>query len=245
LRAGQRGGEPDVGPILAPRWEVRLICRLAILTLPLGVMVLLQSLNTNIPRFLIERHLGEHALGIFAALAYVMVAGTTLIRALGHSASPALARYYNGGERMRFYRFNAFLVAAGAGIGLAGIGIAVAAGPWILRVMYTPEYSRHAPLFVSLMLAALFQYVAELLDFSVAVVRWFPAQMVLAAFVSVLTLVMGIWLIPRAGLLGASQALLWGGVAKVVGNLAILGFAARAAARGAAPEPLALEMDPS
>ena len=244
-RAGKRGDDPDAEPVLTARWEARLLRNLAIFTLPLGVMVLFQSLNMNIPRFLIERHLGEHALGIFAALAYVMVAGTIFIRALGHAASPTLARYYNGGERKRFYRLSALLVAAGAGIGLAGIGIAVVAGPWILRVMYTPEYSRHAPLFVSLMLAALFLYAAQLLDFSVAVVRWFPAQMVLAAFVSVLTLVLGIWLIPRAGLLGASQALLWGGVTKVIGNLAIMGFAARAAARGDAPEPLALEMDPS
>jgi O-antigen/teichoic acid export membrane protein len=42
--------------------------------LPLGVVAALVLLNTNIPRYFIERYLGEWELGIFAALAYIMVA---------------------------------------------------------------------------------------------------------------------------------------------------------------------------
>jgi hypothetical protein len=121
-RAGIASG-PAIRASLMPHWDAGLLWQLALLTLPLGVMALLQSLNTNIPRFFIERDLGPHALGIFAALAYVMVAGTTIVRALGQAASPVMARLFNGRQWRRFFWHCGILMAAGIAIGLAGIGI--------------------------------------------------------------------------------------------------------------------------
>jgi len=241
LLSGQES-EAAAESALTPHWDAHLLWQLALFTLPLGVMVLLQSLNTNIPRFFIERYLGEHSLGIFAALAYVMVAGTTMVRALGHSLSPVMARYYNDGRRKSFYRSIAFLLAAGIGIGLAGMGIAALAGRWILRIMYTPEYANHASLFVYIMFASLFLFVAQLLDYALAVVRNFHAQMTLAIVVSGVTLLLSFWRIPRAGLWGASQALLWGGVVKVLGNLGILALSARKKSSQRAPGVLPIDI---
>ncbi len=216
---------------LTPQWHATLLWQLTLFTLPLGVMVLLQSLNANIPRYFVDHHLGEHALGIFAALTYIMVAGTTIVRALGQSASPVLAKQYVAGRLVPFFRLIALLIGTGFIIGVVGVGIAAVAGRWILRILYTPEYANYASLFVSLMFASIFLYIAQFLDYCTTIVRNFRAQMLLSVLVTGVTLALCVWLIPRAGLFGASQALLWCGVVKVVGNLAILGYAARAARR--------------
>src|SRR5208337_449737 len=92
----------DRGDTLRPRWELPALARLAWLALPLGIVMMLVSLNANIPRHFIEHCFGERELGIFAALAYFMVAGNTVVSALGQSASPRLARYYGKGDGRAF-----------------------------------------------------------------------------------------------------------------------------------------------
>ena len=41
------------------------------------------SLNANMPRYFIEHYMVEGALGYFAAMAYIFVAGNTVMAALG------------------------------------------------------------------------------------------------------------------------------------------------------------------
>jgi len=230
------GDEGKIKTALTPQWNGRLLWKLALFTLPLGVQVLLQSINANIPRYFVEHHLGEHALGIFAALAYVIVAGTTIVRALGQAASPVMARLFTAGETRRFARFIARLVFTGALIGLGGVGTAAVAGRWILRIVYTPEYSNYVSLFTKIMWAAFFLFIALFLDYGATIVRNFRAQMAVSIIYSSVTLVLCIWLVPHTGLVGASQAMLWGGVSKVIGNLAIIGNAIRTMARKAEPQ---------
>ena len=55
--------------IFPPRWHLRTLIQLIQLTLPMGLVMMLISLNTNIPRYFIEHYLGERELGIFAAIA--------------------------------------------------------------------------------------------------------------------------------------------------------------------------------
>ena len=61
--------------------------------LPLGAVLMLASLNTNLPRYVIEHHLGVAELGAFAAVASFVAAGSTIVNALGQSATPRLARF--------------------------------------------------------------------------------------------------------------------------------------------------------
>jgi len=78
--------------------------RLAWLSLPLGLTMLLLSLNTNIPRYFIEHYLDTSALGIFAALAAVTRASDMVVQALGQSASPRLAKLYAASDSKSFCR---------------------------------------------------------------------------------------------------------------------------------------------
>ena len=119
----------DQGEPSAPCWDLPALARLAWLALPLGIVMMLISLNANIPRYFIEHYWGERELGIFAALAYLMVAGNTVVGALGQSASPRLARYYAEGNGRAFRRLLVKLVGLGAGMGLVGLLVALGRRP--------------------------------------------------------------------------------------------------------------------
>ena len=67
--------------LLRPCFELQPLYRLASLALPLGVVMFLLSLNTNIPRYFVEHHGGNHELGILAALSYLSAAGYQVVSA--------------------------------------------------------------------------------------------------------------------------------------------------------------------
>ena len=111
LPGGPPGGIRRLGALLRPHWSPRLLGRLAWLALPLGIVMLLISLNTNIPRYFIQHYWGARELGIFAAMAYVVVAEAMVITALGQAASPRLAQYYAAGNQRALYLLVAKLLA--------------------------------------------------------------------------------------------------------------------------------------
>src|SRR5262249_28329886 len=79
---------------LRPRLDAAPLGAVAWLALPLGCVSFLNSLATNLPRYALEAHAGTAALGRFAALAYLVVATTQPVVALGAATTPRLARYF-------------------------------------------------------------------------------------------------------------------------------------------------------
>ena len=108
-------------PAMMPRWHPGRLRRLAILALPLGFVMMLVSLNTNVPRYFIEHYQGTRDLGIYAAITYLMVAGTTVVAALGQSASPRLAQYFADGRTASFCGLMWKLVGIGGALGALGV----------------------------------------------------------------------------------------------------------------------------
>jgi len=219
--SGLASNENDLKRVLRPRWKMRTLARLTWVALPLGLVMMLISLNANIPRYFIQRYLGERELGIFAALAYLQVAGTTVVGALGQSASPRLAKYYAAGNGPAFCTL--LLKLAGIGVLLGGVGVLVTlvAGRELLTLLYRPEYAEYE-LLVWLMVAAGISYVASFLGYGMTAARHFRVQMPLFAVVTATTILAGLWLIPADGLRGAAIALMIAAVVQAGGSLAVI-----------------------
>lgn len=212
---------------IKPRWQPRVLAGLAWLALPLGVVVTLESLITSIPRYFIEQQMGVYLLGIFAAMAYLKRAGSTLIIALGLSACPRLAQQYAAGAIRPFRRLLARLVGIGALLGGGGVLVAWLLGQPLLTLLYQPEYAQHQDVFVWLMAAAGVDYVATFLDYGMTAARRFRPQMALY-FVLVGTAVLTcVWLVPIAGLRGAAIAVFITTLVRAIGSLLIVLHALR------------------
>jgi len=212
---------------LWPRWSARPLGRLVWLGLPLGAVMCLISLNTNVPRYFVEHHLGLRALGIFSAMGYVMVAGTMVINALGQSATPRLAQCYAAGNLTAFRRLLLKMLVLGAVLGGAVVAVAVLAGRELLTVLYRPEYAEHAGAFIWLMVAAGIGCVASFLGYGITAARYFRIQTPLFLLVAGVTAAGCAVLVPSHQLLGAGWAVAIAALVQVVGSAGILAYALR------------------
>jgi O-antigen/teichoic acid export membrane protein len=200
------------------------------LSLPLGVVMMLIGLSTSIPRYFVEHYWGPRCLGIFGALGYLGLVGATAVAAIGQSATPRLAQCYAAGQRKPFAWMLFQLIAAGAGLGLLGVAVAIVAGKPLLALCYGPEYARHNAILVWIMLAAGIGYAAAFGGYGITAARYFKVQIPLFAGVAGATAAACWWLVPAYGMLGAALSLLVAAVAQLAGTAIILAHAVRAPA---------------
>lgn len=180
--------------------------KLFLKSLPLGFVMMMLSLNINIPRYILEKVVGTTSLGYFSAISYILMSGNLLVTALGQASSSRLAVYYSRGRYQEFAKLVQFLLMAGAAIGLAGLFIALTLGKLLLSVIYSQAYAEYQYLFSLLMFSAIFLYAGSFLGFALTAARKFTIQPVLASAWSAATFIASMLLIPKFGLNGAAYA---------------------------------------
>jgi O-antigen/teichoic acid export membrane protein len=218
-------GKSNLAVALRPRWHADKLRKLIWLALPLGFVMMLISLNTNIPRYFIERYLGERELGFFAAISYLMVATGMVVGALGQSASPRLAKYYAARNSIAFRKLLLKMVGIGLLMGVAGVLVVLVAGREILTVFYRPEYAEYTDIFMLVMLTTAISDVASFLGYAMTSARYFRIQMPVSLIVTAISAIACFWLIPSMGLRGAAIALLIAGIVQLAILLAIIVYA--------------------
>ncbi|MBZ0292005.1 MAG: oligosaccharide flippase family protein [Anaerolineae bacterium] len=197
----------DQGLPLRPRFHLRDLRRLAWLALPLGFVMMLNSLVTNIPRYVIENQLGGDQLGIFAAMAYLIVAGVTVISALGQSLSPRMATYYAEGAYRAFGGLLLKFVGIAIGLGVCAVVIALLFGETILALLYGAAYADYHDVLVLLMLAGGLAYVSSAFGYTLTAMRYFRVQVLLYAIYATTALIAATILVGRYGLQGGALTL--------------------------------------
>ena len=206
----------------SPAPERRSPWEIARAALPLGAVLMLTSLTTNMPRYAVEQHLGTVPLGVFAAVASFITIGSTVMIAMGQSVTTRLATLYVDQRYSDFRGLVLQLVAFAIAIGAAGVLGALAVGPFILRLLYRPEYASYQALLVEMMVAGAFVYVAVILGFAVTSTRRFTAQLPLLACVTAGSLLAAYTAVPHFGLTGAAIAIAFAASIQIVGQLLIL-----------------------
>jgi O-antigen/teichoic acid export membrane protein len=215
-------GISNLAVVLSPRWHLDKLRKLIWLALPLGFVMMLISLNANIPRYFIERYLGERELGFFAAISYLMVATGMVVGALGQSASPRLAKYYAAGNSIAFRTLLLKLVGIGLLMGIAGVLVVLVAGREILTVLYRPEYAEYTDIFLLVMVTTAISDVCSFLGYGMTSARYFRIQTPLFAMVTAISAIACFWLIPNMGLRGAAIALIIGAIVQTVFSLGVI-----------------------
>jgi O-antigen/teichoic acid export membrane protein len=196
--------------------------RLIALSLPLGMVMALGSLNANMPRYIIERNLGRSELGVFASLAYLVVAVGLIVNALGQSASTRLAKHFAGGEMQGFKRIMWRLLALSAAALVLGVPLTALFGRWIVSLLYTPQYAQRLPLLLVIVATAGVNAGAAFLGYGMTAARQFKAQVPITVITTVSVTVLTLVLVPRIGLIGAAWALLISSVIQCVCSAVVL-----------------------
>ena len=167
---------------------------------------MLISLGTNIPRYFVEGYVGRAGLGIFVALTYPLVATTTVVIALGQSASPRMARAYAEGNRAGFADVLKKLVLVGVAMGAIGIAGALLLGRPALDLLYGPEYAAFADVFVWLMVGSAISDVGGFMGFAMTAAGLLRIQPILLVISCLVCAVLALVWVPDEGLMGAAWA---------------------------------------
>jgi O-antigen/teichoic acid export membrane protein len=223
------------GEVLRAEWNMSKCRQLVVLSLPLGIVMLLLTLNSNIPRYFVEHYCGESALGYFAAIAYLFTAGNTVMAAMGQSALPRLARYFDS-DRSAYARLLTNMLLLGTAVGISAIGLALFFGPAFLRLVYRADYAQYATVFTWLMVAAAFSYVGSMLGYGMTAAQVFRSQVPLFLAAAAVTVLTCWFLIPRLGLMGSAYAVVIGSVFSCVGSAYLVFISFRAQPHSGAVE---------
>jgi O-antigen/teichoic acid export membrane protein len=197
-------------------------------------VVLLTSLNSNVPSYFIKHALGERDLGIFAAIGFVISVGNMAVVALGQSAFTRLARSYASGDLVTFGSLLGKLLTFGAMLGVCGMMVSKLAGREILSILFRPEYAERADLLPWIMAAGGVLFMAQFLGFGMTAAGYYNSQVVLNILANLNLFAACYWLVPRQGLLGATLAMLIAASVQLAGSALVLVVGLRGRTRACA-----------
>lgn len=186
------------------------------LAIPLGVVTMIGSLNTNIPRILLEQFSSIETLGYFASIAYFIVAGNTVINALGQTVSPRLSKYFADYDLKSFNHLIKKLLLLSLVLGMFVVSVSIIFGEFILNLVYGNEYSKYADILVLIMFAASISFFSSFLGYAITATRYFKIQPIISLIILVITLIAAYMLIPIWGIYGASYVMIITSVAQLV-----------------------------
>ncbi len=195
-----------MGPAVPVEWgcpwpRLRILLRLAI---PLGLVSMLASVNSNIPRYFLEAYKGHLALGIFSPIASLLTAGALIVSSMGQAAFVPVAQAYDEGDVSEYRKFVFRAVALAAGLGIAGIGLSAVAGREILTLLFGAAYADQTRLLVWLACAGSISFAVSGLGYILTAARCLNPQVPLLAAASIASIGCSFWLIPRFGPEGAA-----------------------------------------
>ena len=189
-----------------PRFVWATMWRLTRVAFPLGLVMGIISLQTNIPRYALQHFAGEDSLGYFGAMAYPMAAFGMMANALGQTASPRLARMFL--SNVAGYQRLTWKLSGVAAV----LGVALLGGTWLLGevflTIYGPDYVAHHPAFVVLAGATAIQLVASCWGYALTAARSLRVQVPLVITTSFVTAFSSYLFVPRWCVMGAALSVL-------------------------------------
>lgn len=203
-----RQGTQFAGGDLLPCWGTLPMPRLLALSLPVGVVTTVIALNSCLPRYFLESSWGPDALGVFSAIATLMVPGSLIATATSQVAIPRLARSYLHGRTRVFAAELLWLLVLGIVLGAAAVLVAVVGGSALLGLIFGPAFGEHADLFLWMMVAVGPTVVNCYLGAAVNAMRLFRIQLPIHLVINGLVLPLSWWLIQTYGLRGGAWTLL-------------------------------------
>ena len=206
LRRERESGWPTCNPPT--------VLKLIRLSLPLGVVASLVSLNINLPRYVLEGWWGAQHLGYYAALANLATMGNILMQPLGQVTLSRMA-LLGRADPTAFRRLLTRIPGLAALVGTSGALASVLFGQRILAMVYQPGYAALNPVLTWLMAGSAITYVSSMLGYAMTARRLFRVQVPLYAMSVLASLCLCLAYVPSRGLMGAAYATVgsWAAVA--------------------------------
>ena len=208
---------------IEPKLELLSLLKLVKISFPLGLMMMLVSLNVNIPRYFLQIIYGEKQLGFYVAVSYIVVALNAIVTALGQSGSPRLAKaYLVGGIGGQYGKLFMKMIAVIVGLGVLLTGVIMIFGRFVLVFIYRPEYASYNNVFLWLIIASSLGSIGIILRYGAISSRKFNVLLPLWSIITISNAMACYLLIPRYGMIGAAIATNVSAIIQIIGHILIL-----------------------
>lgn len=195
--------------------DFRAMRALLVLGMPIGIVLALNTLQQGIPRFALEQFMSEAVVGYFAAIAYILTAGSVVVNALGQTVLPRLATSFRT-DGTAYLRLLGFSVAFSLTIGALGTVLAITIGEQLLTIIYTREYALYNSTFVIIMIGGAISFCSTALGVAITATRSFISQAVVTVPVTIVMITCCYAWVPGYGLNGAALGLAAGLLVKLM-----------------------------
>jgi len=205
-----------------PSFNKTKIIQIIKMSIPLGIVVMIVSLNTNLPKIMIENMLGTEGLGYFASISYLVFVGSKFINSMGNAMLPRLANFYNEDKRREYIKYLLILVGISAIIGVLLVMISYFLGENILYFIYGSEFKEYKNLLILIMIYGMFNYISYSLVIGLNAMKSFKIQPYLSGIWLLVSLISLCYLVPDYGLIGAALSLIIYSITRVTTILLVL-----------------------
>jgi len=200
------------------RTTLRLIRR----TFSLGVVMMLISLNHNIPLYFIKSLRGTEEVGYYAVMVYFLIFGQLIANAVGQTATPRFANYFVNDRWREASVLLIKLLSLMVMVGAAGVLGAWLIGREVLDFFYGSEYSSQVSVLIWIMVGASLSYVITILGGVLTAARRFREMVQVNVMTVGLTAIFCALLVSKFGLLGAAWSVCGAMVVKMSTNLILV-----------------------
>ncbi|MBM7661723.1 O-antigen/teichoic acid export membrane protein [Bacillus mesophilus] len=198
--------------------------QLIVLGLPLGFVAGLDSLNSNLPRFMIQYFMDERNVGFYSSIMNIMIAFGTVISALCHAAIPRLAKYYVNKDAVTFYKLLKNLMLFGFVVSSFSILASYFYGDTILSILYTNDYSDLKYTLTFMMIAGLFWYTTSFISTALIAVKKYTVQVPIMITSTIITFIFSLIFIPLYGIDGAVYSVILSNIIRLFISIVIFRY---------------------
>lgn len=179
------------------------IKEIIILGLPVGIAVMLISIQANVPRYFLEYYLSIDLVGVYTIFYYFIVVGGVVMNSICQYLSPSFSEFYRDGRisELKKMVLQANLIA----IFLGGIGLVLSLllHGFIIKILYGVQYIKYSYLLPYFMIASIFTYMSIVSGYLLTSLNLLKIQVPIFISLLLFTLIYCYLLIPSYGLLGA------------------------------------------
>jgi len=176
--------------------------------LPLGLVLMLGSISSYIPIYILEYQLGIEFVGIFSALLFLTQSLTILMSSIWETLISRLKNYRDKGLIKEFTNLISKVSIFGFIAGLISILATYLWGREILTLIYNEDISNYYQVFLLLMIVLMLRFIGGIWSVAVTVLNYHKIQVLINAFSSLLLLILCSFFIPDYGLIGAAYAII-------------------------------------
>lgn len=190
--------------------------------LPLGVVMLVLSLNTNSLKYYVEYFLGTKVQGIYSSLTYVIVLGTFVLSATAQTILPRLGKYYNENKLVEFKSIAIRFIFISILLGIISYVGSLLFSEIILKILFSNSFLEYTYLFKLIMFSTIFIYAASSLGYILTSMREFKIQPYINVSVLLCNIIFGYVFIKKFGINGLIYSSIISFILQIIFTLVII-----------------------